>query len=231
MAFLGARPVTALSPKGDGKTKIDMVLSEELTSAVKYDEELVVEAVHTWLQNLSRPEDINDVDEDGNTVLILCILAGGIRGGRDDEDTHTNYLTAIRWLLKRGADVTIADQRGWTPLHRACNTYHKFGRNVIPQLLAAGADIDAKETRRRRLERPLVLARRAQEDRSIVGLLRPRSLGHSSHGSLDNADRNQPQPGQIARGEGRRIANVPVFIPRHRAARGFGKLHTRVRNN
>ena len=49
MAFLGARPVTALSPKGDGKTKIDMVLSEELTSAVKYDEELVVEAVHTWL--------------------------------------------------------------------------------------------------------------------------------------------------------------------------------------
>ena len=47
MAFLGARPVTALSPKGDGKTKIDMVLSEELTSAVKYDEELVVEAVHT----------------------------------------------------------------------------------------------------------------------------------------------------------------------------------------
>ena len=109
-----------------------MVLSEELTSAVKYDEEGVVEAVHTWLH---------------------------------------------------------------------------------------------------RLERPLVLARRAQEDRSIVGLLRPRSLGHSSHGSLDNADRNPTQPGQIARGEGRRIANVPVFIPRHRAARCFGKLYTRVRNN
>ena len=77
-----------------------MVLSEELTSAVKYDEEGVVEAVHTWLQNLSRPEDINDVDEKGATVLILCIVAGGIRGGQDDEDTHTNYLTAIRWLLK-----------------------------------------------------------------------------------------------------------------------------------
>ena len=121
-----------------------MVLSEELTSAVKYDEEGVVEAVHTWLQNLSRPEDINDVDEKGATVLILCIVAGGIRGGQDDEDTHTNYLTAIRWLLRRGADVTIADQRGWTPLHRACNTFHKFGRNIIPQLLAAGADIDAK---------------------------------------------------------------------------------------
>ena len=27
-----------------------MVLSEELTSAVKYDEDGVVEAVHTWLQ-------------------------------------------------------------------------------------------------------------------------------------------------------------------------------------
>ena len=38
----------ALGPKGTGRLKIDMVLSEELTSAVKYDEDGVVEAVHTW---------------------------------------------------------------------------------------------------------------------------------------------------------------------------------------
>ena len=124
-----------------------MVLSDELTSAVA-EEWHVVEAVHTWLQNLqnlSRPEDINDVDEHGSTVLSLCILAGGIRGG--EEDVDTKYLTAIRWLLSRGADVTIADQRGWTPLHRACNAPLEFGRNVIPQLLAAGADIDATSSR------------------------------------------------------------------------------------
>ena len=108
-----------------------MVLSEELTSAVKYDEEGVVEAVHTWLQNLSRPEDINDVDEKGATVLILCIVAGGIRGGQDDEDTHTNYLTAIRWLLRRGADVTIADQRGTSSRSGASSARRSFHRGVI----------------------------------------------------------------------------------------------------
>ena len=81
-----------------------MVLSDEITSAVA-EEWHVVEAVHTWLQNLSRPEDIrreylsghediNDVDEHGATVLSLCILAGGIRGG--EEDVDTKYLTAIR---------------------------------------------------------------------------------------------------------------------------------------
>ena len=46
-----ALPVkAALWHKSDRKAQIDMVLSEELTSAVKYDEEGVVEAVHTWLQ-------------------------------------------------------------------------------------------------------------------------------------------------------------------------------------
>ena len=116
-----------------------MVLSDELMSAVEHERQ-VVETVHTWLQNLSRPEDINDVDEDGTTVLSLCITSASLRG----RTQMTDYLTAVRWLLKRGADVTIADQRGWTPLHRACNTYHKFGSNIIPQLLAAGADIDSK---------------------------------------------------------------------------------------
>ena len=47
----GARvPVkAALRPKA--RTQIDMVLSDELTSAVA-EEWHVVEAVHTWLQNL-----------------------------------------------------------------------------------------------------------------------------------------------------------------------------------
>ena len=88
----------ALRPKRARKAQIDMVLSDELMSAVEHEEQ-VVEAVHTWLQNLSRPEDINDVDEKGATVLILCIVAGGIRGGQDDEDTHTNYLRPIPYSI------------------------------------------------------------------------------------------------------------------------------------
>ena len=95
-AFCALPVNAALRPIRARKAQIDMVLSDELTSAVA-EEWHVVEAVHTWLQNLqnlSRPEDINDVDEHGSTVLSLCILAGGIRGG--EEDVDTKYLTAIR---------------------------------------------------------------------------------------------------------------------------------------
>ena len=86
-----------------------MVLSEELTGEVRFGVlGAVLRTIHAWLQRLSRPEDINDVDEDGTTVLSLCITSGLLRG----RTQMTNYLTAVRWLLKRGADVTIADQRG-----------------------------------------------------------------------------------------------------------------------
>ena len=50
-----------------------MVLSDKFTREVRFGD--VLGTVHTWLQTLSRPEDINDVDEDGTTVLSLCITA------------------------------------------------------------------------------------------------------------------------------------------------------------
>ena len=81
-----------------------MVLSHQLTRAVA-DRDLVLETVHTWLQHLPRPEDINDVDDERMTVLILCINYGAERTDEDDTVGRTNYLTAIRWLLSRGADV------------------------------------------------------------------------------------------------------------------------------
>ena len=102
-----------------------MVLSEELTAALLDGElESHTETVPTWLQNLSRPEDINDVSGDSS---------------RD------------------GSGMTVLNL----------------------------------------LERPLILARRAQEDRSIVELCGHRTQGQSTHGTYDNRDRNQHKPGQI----------------------------------
>lgn len=49
----------------------------------------------------------------------------------------SNYSTVIAALLEAGANVDILDERGHTPLHRACN----FGdTRIVQQLLEAGAD-------------------------------------------------------------------------------------------
>lgn len=63
---------------------------------------------------------VNHQDSDGNTLLHWC---------RSPEITW--------WLIVRGADVDLANQRGDTPLMEAA----RYGRvDVIKQLLKAGAD-------------------------------------------------------------------------------------------
>ena len=55
-----------------------MVLSEELTGEVRFGVlGAVLRTIHAWLQRLSRPEDINDVDEDGTTVLRTKPICAG----------------------------------------------------------------------------------------------------------------------------------------------------------
>ena len=77
-----------------------MVLSEELTSEVRFGVlGKVLKTIHTWLQGLSRPEDINDVDEDGTTVLGLHHI--WFAQGADTNDK----------LLDRGAVVAQARSR------------------------------------------------------------------------------------------------------------------------
>ena len=53
-----------------------MVLDSDFSEAVLNGD---VDLVETWLQSLERPEDINEVDENGNTVLNL--LAHGFHTG------------------------------------------------------------------------------------------------------------------------------------------------------
>lgn len=80
-------------------------------------------------------------------------LADGIPvNGRDSLDQtallaaiSSNSLPEVQLLLAHGADVDIADNAGWTPLHYAA----WFGSNslVLKELLDHGAKIDARNGR------------------------------------------------------------------------------------
>ena len=98
-----------------------------------------VDTVESWLQSLERPEEINEVDNEGRTVLSLCAC----EYGGDSQDA----LTILKLVLtKGGADANLGDNDGWMPLHQACNASLEFSRVAIPLLLAAGADPNAKAT-------------------------------------------------------------------------------------
>jgi ankyrin repeat protein len=53
---------------------------------------------------------------------------------------HTGQLGAVRLLLDRGADPSLADSDGDTPLMRAAGVGHV---GVVRELAARGADLDA----------------------------------------------------------------------------------------
>lgn len=69
------------------------------------------------------------------------------------------YITA-------GADVTAADQRGWTPLHSAAR--YNTDPQVLVVLLNAGADVDARD---RAGDTPLHWAAAENSNVAIVSLL------------------------------------------------------------
>ena len=84
----------------------EMVLGPEFVEAVERGD---VDWVADWLQSLDSPEDINEVDGDGRTVLSIC--ASEYEGAQD-------ALAILKLILtKGGADVNLGDKDGWTPLH------------------------------------------------------------------------------------------------------------------
>ena len=61
--------------------------------------------------------------------------------------TNLGHADCVEVLLARGADVSFANRKGFTPLHRAVMR----GRAaLVPRLLAAGADLDARDGDRKR---------------------------------------------------------------------------------
>jgi len=93
-----------------------MVLDHHVADAATFGD---VGFVETWLQSLHRPEDINEVDADGMTVLNLC--AKGVDNHFNDNGDASAQLedevAIVKLILaKGGADVNLGDERGWTPL-------------------------------------------------------------------------------------------------------------------
>ena len=93
-----------------------MVLDRDVAEAATYGD---VDFIEDWLQNLDRPEDINEVDKKGRTVLSLCVM--GVDNHFNDNGDASAQLedevaAVIMILAKGGADVNLGDERGWTPL-------------------------------------------------------------------------------------------------------------------
>ncbi|KAG8833767.1 hypothetical protein FRC17_010140 [Serendipita sp. 399] len=62
--------------------------------------------------------DLEDKDEDGNTMVSICIT--GFRGNEEGNmERELEREECVRLLIKEGADLSTMDMSGWTPLHHA----------------------------------------------------------------------------------------------------------------
>lgn len=98
--------------------------SSALANAVNYDKPVELEA------QLRRGANPNIVMFDGSTVLHGAV--------------GMNRLECVKVLLKHGADATIADQKGQTPLHKA-TIFLRDPAEMIAALLEAGAPAGVRD--------------------------------------------------------------------------------------
>ena len=92
-----------------------------------------VDAVRSWVASGA---DINVVDEDGITPLILA----------------SQFLRSecVAEMLRLGADARRVDNDGWTALHWVATTWFSRGGDgvgVVRQLVAAGCDAAVRDNR------------------------------------------------------------------------------------
>jgi len=109
---------------------------------------------------LANGASVEDVDSDGDTVLDVCVSDGS---GSNHANTHapsydlgevdqlgmypegSSVEGMVAWLIKRGCNVNAPNIVGMRPLHYAVMQSERFPTNV-PQLLAAGADVNAEDS-------------------------------------------------------------------------------------
>ena len=120
-----------------------MVLSDELSDAARRGADVDFARITAYL---NAGGDVNDLNEDGTSMLSLNIIWEG--GDHLDVDMldEDDRLRIVRLLLARGADVHhVSDSHGSFPLYQACTCRDRaFGLGAIRCLLEAGANIDQK---------------------------------------------------------------------------------------
>eukprot|EP00045_Choanoeca_perplexa_P014256 m.166468 g.166468 ORF g.166468 m.166468 type:complete len:628 (+) comp16624_c0_seq3:179-2062(+) len=74
---------------------------------------------------------LNEQDAQGNTLLAWAVIL--------------NKPDHVTVLIRRGADVSLPDNTGQTPLHKACMRSDDSRRTMVLALLQAGADCNAPD--------------------------------------------------------------------------------------
>ena len=99
-------------------------------AATRETEASDLETLQDWLDDGG---DINDVDDDGDTILHMSI--------------SFECLEVVKWAIACGADVNQGDRDGDPPLYFAlASGQTDFIEDVVSALLDAGANIDARTT-------------------------------------------------------------------------------------
>lgn len=110
---------------------------------------LTVQAVPSSAQAAGAQEQLWDAAQSGDTTAVLAAIARGARVDSLDTRTAANGRRALNWaalgdhpaviriLVKRGAQINLANVTGFTPLHHAAEAGSLAAARA---LIALGAD-------------------------------------------------------------------------------------------
>lgn len=130
-----------------------------------------VEAVQRLIKQKKKSINLNEVDRDGLTSLMVATIANDsvmvetlLNGGADPNISTPQGVTVLHFaafhnrdrfcplILAAGARPNVLDFRGQTPLHVACEV---GATNIIGQLTGAGAFVNLRD---RKGNPPLIIA-------------------------------------------------------------------------